>query len=86
MKVEFESETAGRIFYETLSQPAFHPSAGESKTMVEIPIVFEHRRRVVTGPNVAFNNAVTQCDTNADGKITELEAKIFANRHGQRKS
>ena len=75
--VEFENESAGRIFYEALSkmQPA---RATESKTDVSIPVVFESKHRQVTGPNVAFNDAVGRCDTNQDRKITELEAKIFA--------
>ena len=29
----------------------------------------------------AFNEAVTKCDSNRDGKITETEAKIFAAAH-----
>ena len=33
---------------------------------------------VVRGPNEAFNLAVTRCDTNRDGQITEQEARIFA--------
>ena len=75
--VEFENEAAGRIFYEALSKR--RPSrASESKTDVSIPVVFEHRTREITGPNEAFNEAVSRCDTNKDGKVTELEAKIFA--------
>jgi len=77
-KVEFENEKAARIFCETLSK--FPASGGrhESNTTVEIPVVFEHHREVVEGENVAFNEAVRQCDTNQDGKITEMEANIFA--------
>ena len=75
--VEFENEAAGRIFYEALSKrhPA-HPS--ESHTDVSIPVVFESKHRTIAGPNAGFNDAVARCDTNKDGKITELEAKIFA--------
>jgi hypothetical protein len=75
--VEFENEAAGRIFYEALSK-RHAPQAHESKTDVSIPVVFEHKTHEVSGPNVAFNEAVARCDTNKDGKITELEAKIFA--------
>lgn len=78
MKVEFESEKAARIFYETLSKTSLPSSRRESTTSVEIPVVFSHHSRVVEGENVAFNNAVKQCDTNKDGKITELEAQILA--------
>ena len=75
--VEFENESAGRIFYEALSKTRpSHPS--ESRTDVSIPVIFESKHREVTGPNGAFNDSVARCDTNKDGRITELEAKIFA--------
>lgn len=78
--VEFESEAAGRIFYEALSKSG-QPRPTESKTDVSLPVIFEHKTRTVSGPNFAFNDAVNRCDTNHDGRITELEAKIFAQNH-----
>lgn len=78
MSVEFENETAARVFYEALSKTPAKDRGNESSTSVSIPIVFEHKRREVGGENLAFNNAVTRCDTNRDGKITELEAKIYS--------
>ena len=77
-KVEFENDTAGRLFYEALSKQQNRHSRTESKTEVSIPVVFDHKRRVVEGESVAFNQAVRRCDTNGDGRITELEARIFA--------
>jgi hypothetical protein len=77
VKVEFENETAGRMFYEALSK--MH-SDGESSIHVEIPVVFEHKEKVITGEGVRFNQAVAECDTNKDGKISEVEARIFADR------
>lgn len=77
-KVEFENETAARIFYETLSKRVALNTKQESTTEVCIPVVFSHKRHVISGNNVAFNEAVKQCDTNQDGKVTELEARIFA--------
>ena len=75
--VEFENEAAGRIFYEALSK--MRPvQASESHTDVSIPVIFESKHRAIAGPNAAFNDAVARCDTNKDGKVTELEAKIFA--------
>ncbi|EEF58411.1 hypothetical protein [Pedosphaera parvula] len=78
VKVAFENESAGRIFYETLSKTSPTPNRRESNTSIEIPVVFSHHSHVVEGENVAFNNAVKQCDTNQDGIITETEARIFA--------
>jgi hypothetical protein len=76
-RVEFENDRAARVFYESLTKtpPRRH---SESKTEVAIPFIFDHKRRVIPGQNVAFNDAVALCDTNQDGKITESEAQIFA--------
>jgi len=78
LKVSFENDTAGRLFYETLSKPGGQPGRAESSTQVSLPVVFHHKRRVVEGEAVAFNRAVRRCDTNGDGRITELEARIFS--------
>lgn len=50
-RVEFENDRAARVFYETLSKapPRRH---AESKTEIAIPIVFDHKHRVVPGQNV----------------------------------
>lgn len=80
MPVEFESDAAARLFYETLSKDSRGRNQSESTTEFSLPIVFSHERTVKTGPNAAFNEAVSICDSNKDGRITELEAKIFANR------
>ena len=76
--VEFETEAAGRLFYETLSKIPGSGSRRENSTSIEIPVVFEHTTKTVRGPNTAFNEAVARTDTNRDHKITETEAKIFA--------
>jgi hypothetical protein len=78
--IEFESDAAARLFYETLSRNNADKRYSESTTTVSIPIIFENEEKTVAGPNVKFNNAVAACDTNRDGKITELEARIFANQ------
>jgi len=77
-KVEFENDAAARIFYETLSHGNRNEGQRESTTKFEIPVVFEYKHHVTTGPNAVFNRAVELCDTNHDGKITEAEAKAFA--------
>jgi len=76
--VQFENDTAARVFYEALSRPAHKGERTESKTEVELPLVFSDKRRVVSGPNAAFNTAVEVCDANHDGRITEQEARIYA--------
>ena len=78
LKVDFENDTAGRQFYEALSQLESRHHRSESKTELSIPVVFKHKHRIVEGENVVFNDAVRRCDTNGDGKITELEARIFS--------
>jgi hypothetical protein len=75
--VSFESETAGRVFYEALSRSP-RGRSDETSTEVNLPIVFHHKVKTVRGPNATFNDAVLRCDTNRDGKITEQEANIFA--------
>ena len=78
IKVEFENDAAGRLFYEALSQARGSHARSESKTELSIPVVFHHKHRVVEGENFAFNRAVQRCDSNGDGRITELEARIFS--------
>lgn len=80
VRVEFESDAAARLFYETLSRNSPSRKHSESTTTVSLPIIFEHEQKSVAGPNVKFNEAVSICDANKDGKITELEARIFANQ------
>lgn len=77
LKVEFENESAARIFYETLAQHA-HDRTSEHRTKVEIPIVFSHERTEKDSGNSRFNEAVRRCDTNQDGRITETEARIYS--------
>ena len=84
VKVEFESDTAGRLFYEALSKLKGRYDKRESRTEVSIPVVFDHKRRVIDGENAALNEAVRLCDTNGDGIITDLEARIFDEEVSQR--
>lgn len=76
LPVEFENDTAARLFYETLSKT--RSSRSETNTEVSLPIIFAHKERIVQGESSAFNSAVRRCDTNRDGRITETEARIFA--------
>ena len=81
--VRFENDKAARLFYETLNSQSAAQDGRESRTKIELPIVFEHETRVVKGPNVAFNDAVARCDTDRDGLITEAEAQIYASQKGK---
>jgi len=78
LKVEFENDRAARLFYEALDRMPEAHGRRESETKFEIPVVLSVSRKVVLSENAAFNKAVRQCDTNQDGKITEQEARIFA--------
>lgn len=77
VKVSFETEKAGRVFYETLSKVETKVTKEESKSSVNL-ILINLETRTVTGPNKHFNQAVAMCDTDQNGKISELEAEIFA--------
>ena len=79
-KVEFESDAAARLFYETHSKKSGSMDHAESTTHISLPIVFDTERKVKRGKNYDFNQAVAICDSNKDGRITELEARIFANQ------
>jgi hypothetical protein len=78
--VAFENDAAARLFYETLQHTRSGSGRTESKTAVSLPVVLDHKHRVVQGESVAFNRAVRRCDLNADGLITEQEAGAFAKR------
>jgi hypothetical protein len=76
VKVNFASERAGRLFYETFSKiPANRRE--ESRNAVSL-VLINFERKTVTGPNRRFNETVERCDTNRDGTITDEEAQIFA--------
>ena len=81
--IRFENDTAARLFYETLSNLPGDRAGTESRTKIELPIIFEHETTVARGPNRAFKVAVARCDTDKDGLITEAEARIFSAQKGK---
>lgn len=76
--VTFENEVAGQLFHETLDRSLRGRSRTVNRSSVGLPIVFRHERRVIEGDGRLFNEAVARCDTNHDGRISELEARVFA--------
>lgn len=78
MKVEFESDTAARLFYEAFTKSPESRQRNEKTTKFIIPVIIDHQRTEKDSENTAFNLAVRRCDTNGDGKISEPEARIYA--------
>jgi hypothetical protein len=81
LPISFENDSAARNFYEALERRRKVRSGNETRTEFHIPVVFDHEVKTVTGPNSAFNDAVRAADTDRDGKITEQEARIFADQN-----
>jgi hypothetical protein len=77
-KVEFENDTAARVFYEAFTKSPESRQRNEKTTTFNIPVIIHTQRTEKDSENTAFNAAVRRCDTNADGKVTESEARIFA--------
>ena len=78
VKVEFENDTAARVFYEAFTKSPESHQRNEKTTTFTIPVIIHAQRTEKDSENTAFNAAVRRCDTNADGRITEAEARIFA--------
>lgn len=78
LPVEFENDAAARVFYEAVSRMPDSKQKTESRTNVELPVIFSHEHKIVRGPNAGFNEAVRRADTNQDHRISESEARIFA--------
>lgn len=78
VKVEFESDTAARLFYEAFTKSPEARQRNEKTTTFNIPVLIHTQRTEKDSENTAFNSAVRRCDTNGDGKITEQEARIYS--------
>ena len=78
VKVEFENDTAARVFYEAFTKSPESRQRNEKTTTFTIPIIIHTQRTEKDSENTAFNTAARRCDTNADGRITEQEARIYA--------
>lgn len=74
VKVEFENDTAARVFYEAFTKSPESRQRNEKTTTFTIPIIIHTQRT----EKDSENTAARRCDTNADGRITEQEARIYA--------
>ncbi len=78
LPISFENDAAARTFYEAVEKVRTLSTPTESKTEFHIPVILSHKITTVNGPHQVFNESVRRADTNQDGKITEKEARIFA--------
>lgn len=78
LPISFETDAAARAFYEAVEKIRASSTPTESKTEFHIPVILSHKINTVNGPHQVFNESVRRADTNQDGKITEREARIFA--------
>lgn len=78
LPISFETDAAARTFYEAVEKVRASSTPTESKTEFHIPVILSHEITTVNGPHQVFNESVRRADTNQDGKITEKEARIFA--------
>jgi hypothetical protein len=78
VKITFESDAAARTFYEAFTQSPESRQRNEKTTTFNIPVILHAQRTEKDSENAAFNAAVRRCDTNADGRITEAEARLYA--------
>ena len=78
LPISFETDAAARTFYEAVEKVRASSSPTESKSEFHIPVILSHEITTVNGPHQVFNESVRRADTNQDGKITEKEARIFA--------
>lgn len=78
LPISFESDAAARTFYEAVEKIRAVSTPTESRTEFHIPVILSHKITTVNGPHQVFNEAVRRADTDQDGKITEKEARIFA--------
>ncbi len=78
LPISFETDAAARTFYEAVEKIRESSRPTESKTEFHIPVILSHKITTVNGPHQVFNESVQRADTNQDGKITEKEARIFA--------
>jgi len=78
LPISFETDAAARTFYEAVEKVRASSRPTESKTEFHIPVILSHEITTVNGPHQVFNESIRRADTNQDGKITEREARIFA--------
>ena len=74
--IAFESAGAAKTFYEAVLDEQFPDPEGRSLTLALAP--FDIEKENVRDSGSILSDAVSRADSNADGRITEREAKSFA--------
>jgi hypothetical protein len=71
--VRFESVQAAEVFNQCVKEK----SASLGGTHMGVPFVTFYSKDRQLSPSAHFNDCVSRCDTDQDGTITLVEAKIF---------
>ena len=74
--ITFESTMAAQTFYEAVIGEQFPDPEGRSLTLALAPLDIQKDK--VRDSGLILTDAFSRADSNADGKISEAEAKYFA--------
>lgn len=77
--VDFENDTAVRIFTETVKD-RYPDSKDLGKSRFAIPFLIAASEKRVLSENAFFNREVQRADLDADGEISEAEARAHARK------
>jgi hypothetical protein len=75
--VQFESAKTAAVFYDEMDRR----SRVVGGACLGVPFITIYAKETVVSENAFFGDQVRECDTNHDGLITELEARIYARSH-----
>ena len=78
MKIDFESEEGLSKFQGTVRQRYETGGGVVSKSGFAIPFVVAVGEKRVLSENAYYNGEVAKADANGDGKISDAEARVYA--------